>query len=521
MSMKRIVLLLSSLYLLIGCGGNKSSNPWANFKPLDEIDKHIQGYYDASLGEAANPKSGNPAVYVDFSDGLIQAYNGNQNNGQIVKAICNKLLSPNIEWYAMGGSAITPLENNSTLVYNKVVDAKQYVEIMAPIEDALKKITKSNNDALLITDFEEYKKDPSGNGSEQFENYPKNYFIDWIKNGNSITFFYTDYTETNKKSKITTHKHLYYTVFTHGKATDTSLVSMIKDAIGSRFNTKVFELNNNPYSVSNKYGGKENTGVNNPTFAKWVNLNINASSDKKLPFEVIGVNKKWDDDLEKYVQNIIKKDNSLFLNKLFLNALNQSSYKLGNVAVKVYDVSDDYEKYARCSEAKNHIPVLTKDAKKDAVWDEKSKKDPIVNECFVLNSTDLKPDWTYKPEELSSKEWAEVFDFDRAIFIGHLKNDPGDIELRTIFHGNYKRKNIKKENVLLRIDYIIDEARFNDTNPELMDFQWSSITKNGEINTSLSEAIRNTLQDPSVIPKGKIIYSYYIKFANSKKSESK
>jgi hypothetical protein len=296
---------------------------------------------------------------------------------------------------------------------------------------------------------------------------------------------------------------------------------MIKDAIGSRFNTKVFELNNNPYSVSNKYGGKENTGVNNPTFAKWVNLNINASSDKKLPFEVIGVNKKWDDDLEKYVQNIIKKDNSLFLNKLFLNALNQSSYKLGNVAVKVYDVSDDYEKYARCSEAKNHIPVLTKDAKKDAVWDEKSKKDPIVNECFVLNSTDLKPDWTYKPEELSSKEWAEVFDFDRAIFIGHLKNDPGDIELRTIFHGNYKRKNIKKENVLLRIDYIIDEARFNDTNPELMDFQWSSITKNGEINTSLSEAIRNTLQDPSVIPKGKIIYSYYIKFANSKKSESK
>ena len=213
--MKRIVLLLSSLYLLIGCGGDKSSNPWANFKPLNEIDKYIQGYYDASLGEAANPKSGNPAVYVDCSDGLIQAYNGNQNNGQIVKAICNKLLSPNIEWYAMGGSAITPLENNSTLVYNKVVDAKQYVEIMAPIEDALKKITKSNNDALLITDFEEYKKDPSGNGSEQFENYPKNYFIDWIKNGNSITFFYTDYTEANKKSKITTQTHLYDTIFTH------------------------------------------------------------------------------------------------------------------------------------------------------------------------------------------------------------------------------------------------------------------------------------------------------------------
>ena len=518
MSIKRIVLQLSSLYLLIGCGGDKSSNSWANFKPLNEIDKHIQGYYDASLGEAANPKSGNPAVYVDFSDGLIQAYTQNINNGQIVQAICNKLLSPTIEWYAMGGSTITPLEHNSTVVYNKVVDAKQYKEMMAPIEDALKKITKSNNDALLITDFEEYKKDPSGNGVEQFENYQKDYFIDWLKNDNSITFFYTDYTEKNNKSGITTLKHLYFTVFTHGKAVETSLVSMINDALSGRFNTKKFELNNNPYSVSNNYGGKENTGVTNLTFAKWVNFNFNASTDKKMPFEVIGINKPWNDDLEKYVQNIIKKDNGLFLNKLSLNASNQSSYKLGKVAVKVYDVSDDYEKYARCSEAKNHIPVLTKDAKKDPVWDEKSKKDPIIKECYTLNTTDIKQDWIYKPGDLSSKEWPEVFDFDKGIFSGHLKNDPGNIELHTIFHSNYKQKNVKKENALLRIDYVIDEATFNDSNPLLMDFQWKSITKKDAMNISLSEAIRNTLQDPSVMPKGKIIYSYYIKFANSKKS---
>jgi hypothetical protein len=304
--MKRIALLFSLIYLLSGCNDTKGSGPWANLKPLNKIDKNIEGYYNASLGETVNPKSGNPAVYVDFSDGLIQAYTGNPDNGVIVQAICNKLLSPNIGWYALGGSAITPLEHNSTLVYNKVVDAKQYIEIMAPIEDALKKITKSNNDALLITDFEEYKKDPSGNGLEQFENYQKDYFIDWIKNGNSITFFYTDYTEKNNKSNLTTQKHLYYTVFTHGKATDTSLVSMIKDAIGTRFHAKVFELNNTPYTVSNNYGGKEKTGINNPTFAKWVNYNFNALSENKKPYEVIGVNKSWNDDLEKYVQNIIK-----------------------------------------------------------------------------------------------------------------------------------------------------------------------------------------------------------------------
>jgi len=512
MKVKKHFLPAIVICLLAGCADKDTSNPWSTFKPLNEIDKNIEGYYNASLGGAANPKSGNPAVYVDFSDGLIQAYTGNQ-NAQIVQAIANKLLNPDIEWYSLGTSKITKLEYNSNQLFNKVSDPTQYKNIMAPIQEALKKITTSSNDALLITDFEEY----TGDGKEQFENYPKTYFTDWIKKGNSITFFYTDYTETNKKSKITTQKHLYYTVFTHGKANDTSFVSMIKDALKGRFNTKEFELNNNPYTVSNNYEGKENTGIANPSFAKWVNFNLNTASEKKMPYEVIGINKPWNDDLERYIQNIIKKENSLFLNKLSLNAADQSAYKLGKIAVKVYDVSDDYEKFARCNEAKNHTPVLIKDAKKDEVWDEKSKKDPVVKECYVLNTTNLKEDWIYKPGDLSSKEWPEVFDFDRDVFNGHLKNDPDNIELHTVFHPNYKQKNIKKEDALLRIDYVIDEATFNDSNPQLKDFQWSSLTIKDRPNTSLSEAIRNTLQNPAVNPKGKIIYSYFIKFANTKK----
>jgi hypothetical protein len=95
-----------------------------------------------------------------------------------------------------------------------------------------------------------------------------------------------------------------------------------------------------------------------------------------------------------------------------------------------------------------------------------------------------------------------------------LKNDPKKIELRTIFHPNYKLKNIKSENALLRIDYVIEEASDNITNNSLQDFQWSSATIKGKPQTALSEAIRNTLQEPSVNPKGKVIYSYYIKFQN-------
>lgn len=516
MKNKGIILGIITSAIFFSCG-TEEAGPWDNFKPLTEIDKHIAGYYDASLGQAANPKSGNPAVYVDFSDGIIQAYTENKDNSEIIKAIGQKMVNPNIEWYSLGATKINKLEYNSNELFNKVTDASQYKDIMAPIQEALKKITASNNDALLITDFEEYTSD----GKEQFENYPKEYFKTWLKNGNSITFFYTDYHEKNAKAKNETDKHLYFTVFTHGKATENSLVSQVKDAIKGRgFNLKTFELNNDPFTVSNEYGGKDNTGIANQTFAKWVNFNRNGFADSKMAYEVIGVNKPWGEDLEKYVQNIIQKENGLFMNKLYLNALEQSCFKLGKLAVKVYDVTDDYEKFAQCSEAKNHTPILTKNDKKDDVWDDKSKKDARVKECYLANKTELKPEWIYKPADLSANEWPEIFSYDVEIFNRHLINSQEKIELKTVFHPNYKIKNIKKESSLIRIDFVIDESTSNETNLS-NDFKWLSLTKKDVSQTALFDAIRNTLQEPSLNPKGKILYSYYIKFANQNKSENK
>jgi hypothetical protein len=43
-------------------------------------------------------------------------------------------------------------------------------------------------------------------------------------------------------------------------------------------------------------------------------------------------------------------------------------------------------------------------------------------------------------------------------------------------------------------------------------FKWESTTVKGKTNESLAEAIRNTLD--KVNPKGKVIYSYFIKAAN-------
>ncbi|MBM3402101.1 MAG: hypothetical protein FJY21_07300 [Bacteroidetes bacterium] len=499
----------SAVCLTVSCGENEKS-AFSNFHPEKEIEKYIDGYYSASLGESSNPKTGKSAVYIDFSDGLVQAYTKNPQNVSIIQAITNKLVSPSIEWFALGGGKISNLEYNSNELFNKVSDPKQYKDIMAPIQETLKKITEGNNDAMLVTDYEEYTTD----GKEQFENYPKSYFINWLKKGNSITFFYTDYEEVNGKTKNKSAKHLYFTVFTQGRPNENSMISMVRDALKGRYTTSEFTLSNNPYTVSNDYGGKDNTGLLIKAIQDQKNFNKNMCLDKNLPYEVIGLKTDWEK-VDKY----LKSNESKFLDKLFLNASDQSSYKLNKVSVKVYDASEDYKYFAQCEEAKNHAPKMTKDKGKNDVWSADSKKDNITTTCYEKDKTELKKEWIYSPTTKQPELWEEVFSCDETIFGDHLKNTPEKVELITILNKNYKLKNIKNPSALIRVDIVIEDATFNSENAKLKDFQWNSTTQKDKVNNSLSEAIRNTLQDPSISPKGKILYSYYIKLANATKAE--
>jgi hypothetical protein len=427
-------------------------------------------------------------------------------------------VSTTVEWNALGEGKITSLPYTSTQLFNKVSDPKEYKSILAPIQNTVEKITSGKNDALLVTDFEEYTPD----GKEQFENYPKSAFIKWLKDGNSITFFYTDYTEVNAKSKITSAKHLYFTVFTYGRANENSMVSMIRDAFKGRYTTKEFTLSNNPYTVSNDYGGKDKTGIQNNRISSLTHLIHNANLDKKIPYEVIGIKKPWDAAFDELIhKRVLKQESGIFLSNLLMNASDQSSYRLNKVAVKVYDVSNDYVHFSRFEEAKNnHQPKFVKDKRGNNVWSPESLKDQVITTCYEENTNKLKLEYEYSKaskKDENSIIWDEVFSCEEQVVSDNLKNSPDKVKLITTFHPNYKLKNIKNPTALIRVDYVIEDASFNDTNSQLQDFQWQSTTLPNKINNSLSEAIRNTLQDPDVKPKGKIIYSYYIKFDNSTK----
>ncbi|MFZ9236111.1 MAG: hypothetical protein ACO22X_07810 [Algoriphagus sp.] len=452
----------------------------------------IEGYHDEVLGEEAKTPSGNQSVYVDFSDGLVQAYSS-ETNKKVVDYISQKMVGSSIDWYGLGKNhnGVGKLQYaNDRDIYNKVISEASYVDIMAPIEEALKKISASSNDALLITDFEEYTPD----GKEQKFAYAKDYFTKWIKAGNSITIYFSQYTEKNKKSKLSGEKNLYFVLFTYGAVNENSLVYKFEKAIEGRselVGLNKFEINPNPYTVSNDYGGEYMTGLDTAGFAS-LGLNstdfnvgdpsgiileggyLNSYFTKKLPFESF----KFGVDLKFLFENYFQaKTNKKTFTKLtapmglYLNASNNGSFILKNVSVKVSDLTKDFNYYYKL-------------ANLDSLASFKHHSDSVIS-------------------------LAEVLEIDQEIFSQGLKDDPKKIELVTKFHKNYVGT-ATQDPMILRVDVVIDSTEENYIT-QLESFKWNSVINaaNG-VNSSLYESIRNTFQE--VKPDGKILYSYYLLF---------
>lgn len=499
---------------LISCGGNEEETAWD--VPLSFYNENILAYHEAALGTQSKEKSGNQSVYVDFSDGLVQAYTS-ETNRKVVDYITQKMVGSSIDWYGLGKNhnGVGKMEyENDRDIYNKVISPSSYVDIMAPIEEALNRIISSSNDALLITDFEEYTPD----GKEQKYAYAKDYFIKWVESGNSITFYYSSYTETNGKSKLSGVKNLYFVIFNYGEIDENSLLTKFNKAIESRglSDLKIFEINPKPYSVFNNYGGNQKTGltldtdVENKTALEVGDkegalLNYyNAFLNNQRPFEAFEFGQNLNDLYDFYF-----KANGRFARNLFLDVSNNSSFILTNVKVEVTDVTNDYENYVRSIEALRNVPHLVKDEGNNDIWDE-AKMNEIMLECYENNTKNLKKEYIY--HYTPGSKVSEVFDFDVTIFSDRLKNSPKEVELITTFHKNFTWKFSNSDPIILRIDYVIESTQEN-YSAQIDEFKWNSIINAAYgVNESLSESIRNTLQ--AVKPKG-ILYSYYLKLEPS------
>jgi len=512
--MKKHALLLNSCVLmtlvsLIYSCGQKSGDPFeqAGFKAFDSnLNTRVEGYYNANLQHAGSLAIGSSKVYIDFSNGLIQAYQGNADNASMIEKITQKLTGSDIKWFGLGKGQIYPLNFPTTQLFNKVTDPNSYAnEMMAPIEMAVKEITASNNDALLVTDFEEYTTD----GKEQFENFAKGYFTNWLSKGNSIDFIITNYQEKTKDRRIV-GKHLYFIVFSYGS--ERKLLSDINYSLKDRgFKYEKFMLSTDFYTLSNEYGAdkkggnyydKDGTDIIGSLDA---NQYVNGLKKGNKMFEFYAFQQPWKDiysNSKSMMEPGVPNPFTDFYRKLFLDASKDDVFQLKGLEVKVSDITDDYLYFAKTKEALVHKPKITKDANGNSIF-APDEIDPISLTCYDTKGSLLET-WVYKPRENTVIN--EVFSLNTELYNNGFKDHKNKIELGIKYHNNFKGI-LPNPNSLIRVDVVIADC--NPNFDKLGLFKWESTTISGKSNESLLEAIRNTLD--RVNPKGKVIYSYFIK----------
>lgn len=449
------LLLLLPVILFTACCGTEHFTP----EVLDAYLKYHEPKQDTDNSFSA---------YFDLSNGMLSAYASNESTQNALKSIVNKVTGNNNckNVFTLKNANLENCKLRQTDLYNYILNPASYATT-APIEETLKRIVSDGKSAFLMTDFEEY-----SNGMIQQQNYAKEYFIDWLKRGNSIYFFITDYIEGTKS------KHLYFTVF------DTPshlLLNEIQDALkGTGMQYKTFVLTDNKITFSNNYPAETIGGTYHDQSGEDVVCCTNETGEKDCytiykdlnaefyPFEETWTNivqnaKDFAEEgnTPKYTHLIsgLKADFSLM-----------TGYNVKALDVVTTDVQKDYDKF-------------------EGYYDFKVDGQNVGDDGKVL------PEFDYEKSPGAVSQVKDMF-----VFGGKINGTSADIaiDFRPYFSGEVA--NMPMDD-MLRVDVVISdsEPRY-DILSEL--FEWDG-------NRSLCEAVKNTLQDRN--PVGKVIYSYFIK----------
>ncbi|RAJ33026.1 hypothetical protein [Pedobacter cryoconitis] len=492
--------------LIIAAGCNKKPGGFIDpfedgkFNLYDqELGNRIEAYNNAVAPNNANSKSGSPALYIDFSSGINKAF-AVPGIKDLMTNCFNTVLAQKFEVYKLGSNKVSPLNiTNTTELGQRVSDPAQYADIWAPIQSAVEKIVEGNNDALLITDFEEWQKNSEVTNTA-FLKIP---FSKWLERGNTIHFFIADYKEG------TVAKHLYFTIFNCGNPNESSMISKLEAKLGSL--TTRFDLANNSYKLRTAYAGEKSGGVFYDVSGKSDNAknvldlkgNYINGLNKGNHFEFYPLGVDWKTIAQLHTTYSAQNQFNDFFRKLYIDLSNEDSYTFGDFDVKVSAIKADFENFSKAAEVKKHKPKLTKGNNGESEF-AADEKDVFALACYNPDGS-LKEQWAYKPEPVTAI--SEVFIFNKSLFTNTKNQDHKNVEFGVSFDPKFNLKSINDPTGIVKVDIILNIAAPNLSNPKLSKFQW--INAKHVPNIALYESIKNTLQE--LKPANKAIYSYYIK----------
>lgn len=463
---------LCGLLLLICFGGCKHE------QTFDPYDSHLSERLEAYNEVQNNIKKGTPGLFIDFSAGINNAFK-TSTVSSLLSECFNTILTDKFEVYKLGSNAITPLPvNNTTQLGQEISNQGNYKDIWAPIQKAVDTITNADNDALLITDFEEWI-DKTEVTSTAYLKLP---FKKWLAKGYSIHFFIVDYKEDN------VDKHIYFTIFN----TTNNLLSKLAPKLAP-YSTR-FDLSANAYSLSTNYTDPKGGGIVNEK-----NI-LDLKKDqyiKSESYEYYPLGLGWKD-----ISDIHKADanfTDIFRN-LFIDLSNQDSYTFKAFEVQSFNATEDFNNFAKADFAWHNPPKTTK-GKNGETKISDDEKDPFILDYYNEDGT-FRETGKYQPQAL--KPLSNYFRLNQPLFDNTSKSDNKKVELGIMFDPAFAPA---ESDTLLRINIVLTSAVPKLDNPKLEKFKWVNAKKTD--NTALYQSVINTLQE--LKPENKIIYTYYIK----------
>jgi hypothetical protein len=499
--MNHLYKYLAGVSLFISaCGGGTKSNP---FESVDlygsDLPVTLTAYNDLKTGLDKQQSKGAPAMYVDFSAGMYTAF-GTPAIRQLMSQCFNTVLEREFTVYKLVQGQVTPITVTDPTQLGQIVnDPKQYLDRRAPIQAAVEKIVSEKNDALLITDFEEWQSNMEVTSTA----YLKIPFSNWLRGGNSISFFIADYQE----GKVA--KHIYFTVFTYGHPTDNSLVSKLRPKMSVL--PASFDLAADAYALKTAYPGAKTGGLfHDPSGKTEKEQNVldlqagyinGASKNKAFEYYPLGVNWSTIEQIRKdYAEQ--NQFHDLFRN-LFIDLSNPDSYTYQDLTVETDDATNDFERYAKSLEVKKHRPALSKGNNGESKISDK-ETDAIAIACYNSDGS-VKPEYVYEPQEKQSL--TDVFILNQTLFTNTFQSDKGKTEIGVSFAPAFNATKIPNAKSLIRVVVSVGKTTVNSSNPVLEKFKWT--TSGGMTNAALYESVKSTLEE--LKPAGKAIYTYYIK----------
>jgi len=499
---KSIIFSIAAFFLFFACK-NDANDPFADFNPYDtDLGKRIQAYNNTKNPNLANEKSGNPGLYIDFSSGINQAFKKADIKENVIGCY-NLLINDKPDVYGLGSQKTMLIENLDATELGQLIDNPlTYKDIFAPIQNAVEQIVDKNNDALLITDFEEWQ----NNTQVTAPAFLAPSFSKWLAKGNTIHFFIADYIE----DKVS--KHIYFTIFNCGNPNESSMISKLQTKLSSLTR---YDLTNKSYKLTQQYPSGKAGGIFYDETGKTdkekniLDLKENYINGLKNgnPFEFYPFGLDWN--TIDATHSSYKSQNQFndFFRKLYIDLQDENAYVYGDFDVKVYDVTNDFLHFAKCNEVKNHQPKLEKGSNGEDKFKD-GEEDPVILSCYDTKGK-VKDEWIYKSQENAPNILTEVFVLNKELFKNTKASDKKKVEFGVSFDTKYNLKNITNPDGLIRVDIVLNSAEPNLSNPILENFKW--VNSKSVPNVALYESIKTTLQEVGVKPSNKVIYSYYIK----------